>query len=305
MFAGHIGEIAAFLTATSWAMSCQIYSSAGKDLGATGVTMLRLPLCVLLMAILFVCVGAEANLEPKVILLLSASALAGLVICDSLLYKSAMIIGPRLASLVQSLCSCITAVLGWFFLGEVIGWVGFLGIAIAISGVFFVLADGGNLNNFPNSEAGRPLLLRGVLMALLSAVALSVSFIIMKQAILLGSGPTWATFYRLACGSLMLILFTIIRGTFIESLRSLKSHPRTWKLLPSGALVGTFGIWMSGIAVQNTETAVATTILALQPVVIIPINAIWEKRRPSVRAIVGTLIAFSGIAVMLMRNRLF
>ena len=65
-----------------------------------------------------------------------------------------------------------------------------------------------------------------------------------------------------------------------------------------GAFSGPFiGVWMSMIAVQASRVGIATTLMALTPVISLPMVRWVLKERISPRAILGTLVAMSGVAV--------
>ena len=61
------------------------------------------------------------------------------------------------------------------------------------------------------------------------------------------------------------------------------------------------GVWLSLVAIRHTETAVAATLMALVPVVINPIVVIVHRERPSLRAVIGAMIAVAGVAVIVSR----
>ncbi len=295
------GEIAALATATVWAVSCQLHASATRILGVPGVTLLRLPYGIALLGVMCLIMGVPAVFDPQIIMFLLCSAFFGVALCDTSFYRAVQIIGPRLGTLLQSMSACITAILGYLVLGEQIGVIGALGIGVAVFGVFFVLADGGNLTVTYKGQLSARELLAGAGMALFSALTLAISFILLKQAMLLGSSALWAAFLRLIFGGVMLLVFYSSRGWLHNIWSTFATSKRSWLYLGIGGLFSNFGIWMSGVAVQNTEAGIAATIIALEPVIIIPINAAFEKRMPSARAIAGTIIAFGGIAILFMR----
>ena len=76
---------------------------------------------------------------------------------------------------------------------------------------------------------------------------------------------------------------------------------RRWCIfaIVAGAFVGPFlGIWLSLIAVQNARLGIAATLMALPPILLIPIEYIAYRQRASSRAIVGTAVAILGVALI-------
>lgn len=301
MFFGYLGETAAFLTALAWALSSQFHASATRMIGVPSVTLMRVPYNIALLLCVFFLVRPANVVNGEIIFYLALSAFFGIALCDTTFYKAINIIGPRLACLVQSLSACITAVLGYLILGETIGLVGALGIGVAIFGVFFVLAEGGNLTVTHQGTASRKELLHGAGMAFFSAIMLALSMIFLKEALLRGTSPLFAAIMRLVFGGFTLFIFYGARRNLKNVWGNFINTPASWKFMLIGGFFGTSGIWMSGVAMGNTEAGVAATIIALEPILIVPINAVYEKKTPSHRAILGTLIAFIGIAVLIMR----
>jgi drug/metabolite transporter (DMT)-like permease len=60
------------------------------------------------------------------------------------------------------------------------------------------------------------------------------------------------------------------------------------------------GIWLSLIAVQNARLGIAATLMALPPVLLIPLEYFVFKQRVSRRGIVGTAVAIAGVALILL-----
>lgn len=66
-----------------------------------------------------------------------------------------------------------------------------------------------------------------------------------------------------------------------------------------GAVVGPFlGIWLSLIAVQHARLGIASTLMALPPVLLIPLEYLIYRHRVSRRGIAGTVIAMVGVALL-------
>jgi drug/metabolite transporter (DMT)-like permease len=67
----------------------------------------------------------------------------------------------------------------------------------------------------------------------------------------------------------------------------------------AGSVVGPFlGIWLSLIAIQQARLGIASTLMALPPVMLIPIEYLVYKRPVSLRATLGTLATFAGVALI-------
>ncbi len=295
------GEIAALVTAASWAGSCYVHTMIGRKIGALGLTAARIPLFLAAMGMICLILGADTRLPGSSLLLLAFSAFGGFVVSDPLLYSAAVMIGPRLALLVHSLSACITAILGYVFLGESVGLLGAAGIAAASFGVAFVLMEGGFKQhaNFSGPDSGQ--FWRGVAYAFIAAVAMAAGFLLLKQALLLGVHPTWAAFLRIALGGGIIWAGTLLRGNLFTFLHSAWSSWAIIRLMLLGCTVSTVGNFLAPFAMHLTQAGIAATLIGLQPVLIIFLTAAIERKRPSTRAVIGTLIAFCGTAMIFLR----
>lgn len=301
MYAFGIGELSALVTSVSWAASNYVHTMAGRTIGGTNVVAARVPLYVMGIGFGALIGGAVPGLPSEAIVPLIFSAIGGIVLCDSLIYTAAVAIGSRLVVLLQSLSACITAVLGYFFLGESINLVGWLGILTATSGVAFVFMEGGVKAGADLGNLTRVQFLRGVVLAILGATSLAVSFLLLKKVLLYGTDPLWAAFMRMCIGGATLWLVMLLRGKLFTVLRSAWTSWHIMRLLCIGCFVSTFGNCLSAVAMKYTESGIAATLIGLQPIMIIFIIMVVERKVPSLRAMIGTLIAFTGTAMIFLR----
>jgi drug/metabolite transporter (DMT)-like permease len=65
-----------------------------------------------------------------------------------------------------------------------------------------------------------------------------------------------------------------------------------------GAFFGPFlGVSLSLLAVQHTATGIASTIMAIVPVLIIPLAILIKKERTTYKEVIGAIIAISGVGL--------
>ena len=296
-----IGETAALTTALSWAGSCQAHTMAGRQIGAYTMIVARVPLLVSCVALIVFASGVSTHTPGESLLFLGISAFMGIVMCDPLLYYAAVSIGPRLAVLIQSLSSCITAIAGYYFLGENIGITGSAGILAATAGVAFVMMEGGVRASADLAFLSPARKTRGLLAACAAALALSASFFFLKMGLRTGISPIWGGFLRIAMGGAMIWFAALLRRQLYSTLRAVWTKWPVMKLLLLACCISTVGNVLAPVAMHYTETGIAATLIGLQPIVIIPITALIDRTIPSLRAIVGTIIAFAGTAMIFLR----
>ena len=294
-----IGEAAALATAISWSASCLIHAEASSRLGATSMLLVRTPLALLSLGILMVLSGETHGYPLRGAILLLVSGMFGVALSDWCFYLSIQIIGVRAAQVCQSLYVSLAALMAALFLGENIGLQGALGIAIATMGIMLVIAAEGRSYNLGVSKAQRR---KGVLLAFGSAGAFACGLILSREGLKLGVPPITAGFLRTLAA--MMVFWSVhwcannIKKAFID----LKASPKTGWLLVAGCVCGTGGgLWLSMVALANTQAAVASVLMGLQLVIVPFFSWITEHKRPNAGTFAGAGLAFAGTAVVLLR----
>jgi drug/metabolite transporter (DMT)-like permease len=296
------GELAALATAVCWTCSSLAFSAAGRRIGSLSLNLVRLVIAFLfLTAYCRVKRGLwlPTDATPEAWRWLMVSGVVGFVLGDLCLFKAFLLLGPRLSMLIMSLAPPIAAGLGWAFLGEQIGLMGGLGMAVTLGGVAWVVLERqsepeGEHKTTPNEFA------KGATLAFLGAVGQSVGLVLSKLG-MKSYDPFAATQIRIIAGILgfSAIFFAVgwWRRTF-EGLRDTKGV--TYAAL--GAFAGPFvGVSLSLLAIQHTETGVAATIMATVPVLIIPAVVLLHKERVTARAALGAIVAVAGVSLLWLR----
>jgi drug/metabolite transporter (DMT)-like permease len=114
-----------------------------------------------------------------------------------------------------------------------------------------------------------------------------------------GFSPISANLIRVSAGALALWTWQILRGDLVPNLRKLKdTHAAT--LIAFGALAGpVIGVVLSLYAINHARyLGVASTLMSLSPVMLLPFAVFVEKERVGFLAIAGTVISIAGAAAM-------
>ncbi len=286
----HVGEIASLLTAVCWTLSAIYFERAGRRVGSLSVNIIRIFLGVVFLGLTtLITRGMFFPLDATAYnwLWLGISGIVGFFFGDLFLFKSYTIIGSRTSQLVMSLAPMITAVIGWFFLQEILSIKSILGIVVSVSGIMIAVAGKKLKLNVP---------LRGFLYALGGAIGQAVGLILSKK----GMGDydaVAATQIRAIFGfAAFAILVTFMRRwrrVFVVSadLTSMKS-------ITVGTIFGPFiGVSISLYAVQHTETGIASALMALTPIFIIIPSAIMFKEKITAQQVVGAVISIIGASI--------
>ncbi len=303
------GEIIAFLTVLCWAVGSQFFEAAGKRVGALTVNLVRLVL-----AAVFLCLTlliTRGQLIPWDFPLhnwgwLALSGVIGFALGDLFLFKAFVEIGPRIAMLVMSLSAPVTALIGWAFLREIYGPMQLLGIVVTLSGVAMVILErngaGPTRLAVPRNRTMKKITLHGVVMAFLGMLGQSVGYIFSKVGMQSGGemlDPIAATYIRVLAGTAAVIVIFFVLGWWPKIWQS-RRDAKALAFTSVGAFLGPYlGVTLSLAALHYTTAGVASTIMALTPVVLIPFAVFIHKEHVSLRALVGTVVAFSGIVLLI------
>src|ERR1035437_11092363 len=138
MFQSHIGEIAGLGVSICWTVSALTFEKSGHKIGSLSVNFIRL-----LMAIIFIGITTyftrgiffPTDATPYQWFWLGLSGFIGFFLGDMLLFQSFMVIGSRTAALIMSLAPMLTAIIGWFFLNEILSPKNIIAIVISVSGI--------------------------------------------------------------------------------------------------------------------------------------------------------------------------
>jgi len=296
MLSSHLGEIAALLTALFWTITAMAFESAGKKVGSLPVNWIRLVFGFIFIS--FFTLITRGQLFPMdapafTWKWLFISGLIGFAIGDLLLFRAFVVIGSRISMLIMSLVPPFTALIGWMVLGEVLSGSDILGMALTISGIALVV-----LESQPGKTKIRfshPVI--GILLALGGALGQSIGLILSKLG-MRDYNAFAATQIRIIAGifAFSILFFPLKTWPRVQSaLRNVQGM----KPLIIGAFFGPFlGVGFSLLAVQHTAAGVASTIMSIVPVLIIPPAIILYREKVSFREILGAFIAVSGVALL-------
>jgi drug/metabolite transporter (DMT)-like permease len=298
------GEIAALLTAMCYSISSIFFTFAGRKFGPVISNRIRLVIAILLLGIThWIVFGNPIPLNAGIDrwFWLGISGIVGLAIGDLFLFQAYVTLGPRLGLLFLSLSPAIASLLAWLILGETLSAGNISGIILTLAGIAWVVLAG-TTNKPAVADAFVAVPRRstvGITAGLIAAAGQAFGVVLAKNG-LKGDFPALSgNVIRMTAAFTALWLVTIIQGQVISTVQ--KAHEQKTGLLYilGGAIFGPLiGVSLSLFAIQNTSIGVASTIIALPPIFLLPIGHFFFKEHISWQAIAGTLLAVAGVAML-------
>jgi drug/metabolite transporter (DMT)-like permease len=262
----------------------------GKNLTATG--------CFLLLLVLVSGHPWPTGIPTASFVLLAVSGVLGLALCDSILFRAFLEIGPRRTNVYMATWPVWVGILALLPpLAERPPLTVWVGMAITLSGVVLAILER------PTDASLRARLSRGARYALVAAFLQAVGILLAREAHRIGEVTVAeASTLRLVFGSLGLIalgLTTRRLGRWTTELR----RPGTWPRILLAGFIATFlGIWTNQAGVAwATHAGVAATLNSLAPIWLIPLSVAFLGEQHDRRAWISAGLAVAGIALMTLR----
>lgn len=237
-------------------------------------------------------------------------ALAG--ICSTylgrwLVFKSIKRLGPSGSAGMQSISLLITVVFGWIFLGEVIGTVGFVGIALGIAGL---LAMSIGIDRSQRKTASPALAMRTVwrrsffsttlLIGVCSAAAYSLSHVFRASGVRQWNEALLGALIGAVAGLLVLALAN--HRLMREYVRQVRANPKTARVYLG---VGGFQFLAQALVIASMKyipASMAALISMCTPLVVLPVSyfALRNDERLSWVTVLGIAITLAGITLVVL-----
>lgn len=292
----HIGELAALATAVCWTATAIAFESAGKKVGSLAVNYIRLFIAFILIGIYTTITRGlffptDATASNWIWLLISG--MIGFVIGDLFLFQAYVEIGSRISLLIMSAVPPITAILGFFILGETITYMTILGMIITILGIGIVILS----KNKEEKKVELTHPVKGLMYALLGALGQALGLIFSK----LGMGnynPFAATQIRIIAAIIGFTVIIALSNKWSEMIGAF-SDKSAIRDISIGAFFGPFiGVSLSLLAVQYTATGIVSTIISISPILIIPASITIFKEKVLPKEIVGAFVTILGVILL-------
>ncbi len=295
MFVSHPGEFYALMVAVFWTITALAFESASIRVGSLPVNLIRLVLAFLFLSVLnWIVRGRPLPLDAGIHnwVWLSISGLIGFVLGDLFLFKSYTIVGSWFAMLIMTLAPTIAAIFGWIILGETLRFWALAGMILTLTGIGLTVFGRGNGKE--KLTLNKPA--KGVIFAFLGAFGQGLGIVFSK----LGMGeydPFASTQIRILTGIAGFLMIVSLSRKWSSVGRALRNK-KGLAAITTGSFFGPFlGVSFSLVAIRYTATGIASTIMAIVPVLIIPPSIILFHHRITVKEMIGAVISVCGVVL--------
>ena len=237
------------------------------------------------------------------------SGIVGFGVGDYGLFRAYPILGSRLTMVMtQCLAAPIAATIEWLWLGNELSFGQVLAGTAILAGVGLALAPS------ETSQVDKKHWKAGIMWGLMSAFGQGFGAVLSRKAgSLVAEGVTvdglTAAYQRVLGGLTVMAILLLIRklkirnGGSIQTEISLTPASLKWiiALIVLNALCGpTLGVgaYQWALNVDDLPAGIVLSVVALSPLMIIPFAMKFEGERPSVRSVLGSVVAVIGVIIM-------
>ena len=304
----YIGEMISIGVAFSWTATALLSEFGSKRLGNLTLNVLRMALALVFSLVLFGVVTGNpfpAGASEEAIRWMLLSGLVGYVMGDFCLFQCYIIIGSRYGQLFMTLAPLATALMAWVTLGQQMRIVSIVAMLLTLFGIGISVLGRGE-----HHKVSLKLPLDGVLYAIGAAVCQGVGLVLSKvgmdhyeTSMIAEAGmPEWlipfsANFYRCLAGIIgfsLLLYFRDGMGSLREAIRDKKGL----SVATATTIFGPFvGVGFSLMAVQYTVAGIASTLMAMTPIIILLPSYWLFHEKITWRAVVGAVISVVGVSL--------
>ncbi|MGB3976972.1 MAG: DMT family transporter [bacterium] len=295
----YAGELFAFITAVCWTITALVFEFTGKRVGSLPVNFLRLFIALLFFSTYGL--GMRGMIVPSdastfTWTWMSISGLVGFCFGDLCLFQAFVMVGSRISSLMMSAVPLMTTLIGWWLLNERLEPLAWVGMALTIGGIVMVVNKRHTMTRTAEKNMQKSLT-KGVIFAFCGAAGQAIGLVISKYGMKSYDAGA-ATHIRVIAGTIGFALLFTFSGQWPKVKKALADKKAVF-FITLGALFGPFlGVTFSLLAVQHTETGIASTIMAIVPILIIPPSIVLFKEKLTAIDVIGATISVIGVSLL-------
>lgn len=305
----YLGEVISLVVAVSWTVTAWFADKESHRVGSMVTNALRLSMAVVFLAVLlWLTVGRPYPVyaDSRVWFWLSLSALVGYVFGDWCLFNCYLFVGARFGQLFMTIAPPTAAFAGWLLLGETLTWKAALAMAVTLAGIAISILSRGD-----GRQVRLDLPLKGVLLGIGAGLGQGFGLVLSKigmehyaaaippdaPSLMETMLPFASTMIRAVIGGAGFLLILALQknlGGFVKAVKD----PVSMKYASLITLFGpALGVSLSLMAVRYANAGIASTLMALTPVIILLPEVLVNKKRIRFKEILGVVVSVTGVAL--------
>lgn len=287
-----LGCLAALGSAAAWAYGSILFRKLGEDVSPAGMVLANSVVGLVYLGLALAAVGFTLP-DQRTFLVLGVSGLLGAAIGSIFFFRALMLLGPKLAVIMSLVSPAVTILLALVLLHERPSAAAWAGSLLVFAGIALVL-----WKRFPPES--REKAVPGIAYSLLSTLCTAAGVLLAK--ISLKELPALeATFIRQAWAAAGLAAWGLCAGQIKVWLAPFKAARIFKLLLFSSFVVMLGGFWLMMVSLKYMEASLSTVLSMTEPLFILPLTYFLLKEKVAFRELAGALIAFSGVALIVLR----
>jgi len=300
----YLGELISIGVAFSWTATALLSEFGSKRLGNLTLNVLRMAMALAFSLVLFLIVTGRplpAGVSAEAAGWMLLSGLVGYVIGDFCLFQCYIIIGSRYGQLFMTLAPIAAALMAWVTLGQQMKPVSIVAMLVTLAGIGISVLGRGE-----HHKVSLRLPLNGVLFAMGAAICQGIGLVLSKIGMnhfdVAEGSPEWlvpfsANFFRCIAGLTGFLILHRIRDGFKPLRKSLHDRKGLTAALAT-TLFGPFlGVGFSLMAVQYTAAGIASTLMAMTPIIILLPSRWLFHQKITWRSVLGAVISVIGVSL--------
>ena len=304
----YLGEVISLGVAVSWTITALFAEVASKRLGALQLNVIRMLLSlVMLGGTLWWFTGSffPLHADASTWFWLSLSGFVGCLLGDYCLFNSYILIGSRFGQLFMTLAPPTAAITAWMVLDETLSLQALLGMIVTLTGISISI-----LNKGSSHKLSLKLPFKGVLFGIGAGIGQGVGLVLSKVGMnhyeasiplecesVMDMLPFASTFMRAVTGAIGFLLVMMLQKQLFTLKRTVGDGKGMGAAI-GATITGPFiGVAFSLMAVQYTEAGVASTLMALTPVLILWPSHFFFGQQITFKEIIGACISVFGASL--------
>lgn len=305
-----LGEIISIGVAFSWTLAALSSEIGSKHLGVFVMNVWRMALALIFSCLLcFVLLGSPfpiyASLQTWGWLLLSG--VVGYFFGDWCLFNSYLTIGSRYGQLFMTLAPMFTAFAAWGTLGQTLSWKAILAMTITITGIAISIMGRGEGKSLFNIQ----LPAKGILFGIGAGMGQGFGYVLSKIGMdhyiadvpatvlpsIIDKLPFASNLIRCVAGLICFSLWLVMRGGLPRLRHSIHDHRGLLAMLVAVFSGPVIGVGFSLMAANYVEAGIASTIMAMTPIIIL-LPSHWLFHQPvTLKGIIGAVVSVIGVSL--------